>query len=48
MMAFRKLRNLFTIDELEEAINVLYEKEIRLRVSIDKFNDKKQESEMNK
>ncbi|CAB5184578.1 DUF1740-domain-containing protein [Rhizophagus irregularis] len=43
MMAFKKLRNLFTIDELEEAMNVLYEKEIRLRVSIDRFDDKKQE-----
>src|SRR5688572_28921940 len=40
MMAFRKLRSLFTIDELEEAMNVLYEKEIRLRVSIDKFDRK--------
>ncbi|CAG8592227.1 13671_t:CDS:2 [Funneliformis caledonium] len=39
IMAFRKLRSLFTIDELEEAMNVLYEKEIRLRVSIDKFDD---------
>ncbi|CAI2166652.1 9087_t:CDS:10 [Funneliformis geosporum] len=39
MMAFRKLRSLFTIDELEEAMNVLYEKEIRLRVSIDKFDN---------
>ena len=43
MIAFRKLRSLFTIDELEGTMNVLYEKEIRLRVSIDKFDDKKQE-----
>ncbi|RIA98604.1 NRDE-2, necessary for RNA interference-domain-containing protein [Glomus cerebriforme] len=42
MLAFRKLCSLFTIDELEEAMNVLYEKEIRLRVSIDKFDDKQE------
>ncbi|RIB25556.1 NRDE-2, necessary for RNA interference-domain-containing protein [Gigaspora rosea] len=40
MIAFKKLRAQFSLDELEELMNVLLEKEIRIRVPIEHFADK--------
>ncbi|CAG8441268.1 17395_t:CDS:10 [Dentiscutata heterogama] len=40
MVAFKKLHAQFSSDELEELMNVFFEKEIRIRVPIEHFADK--------
>ncbi|CAG8472282.1 6023_t:CDS:2 [Acaulospora colombiana] len=39
LMAFRELKSQFNAEELDEIMNVMIEKEIRLRISIEKFAD---------
>ncbi|CAJ0633620.1 8653_t:CDS:2 [Entrophospora sp. SA101] len=43
--AFRKLRSQFSTEELDEVMNVMLEKEIRLRVSMEKFTEEKEQEE---
>ncbi|CAG8758468.1 7771_t:CDS:2, partial [Acaulospora morrowiae] len=38
-MAFRELKSQFKAEELDEVMNVMIEKEIRLRVAIENFDD---------
>ncbi|CAJ0842834.1 4941_t:CDS:2 [Entrophospora sp. SA101] len=45
MIAFRKLRSQFSTEELDEVMNVMLEKEIRLRVSMEKFTEEKEQEE---
>ncbi|KAG9291623.1 hypothetical protein G9A89_022042 [Geosiphon pyriformis] len=39
LFAFRVLRSIFTTDELDEVMNLMLEKEIRLRVSFERYVD---------